>query len=233
MGKGGYGKAWHSQPWLAIKPKVGSKATRAMGMAMVAILCVLSSHPSTSFAAEWSALPGKPCSGVATAAWKAVEGTAGLLLKSYQTDRQSVSATAQGMMACLTGKSEEPAGEPAPATSVAQSEETGHSADKKLVLSVLELQKEQMQQHTLLQKQLMEMCSSSAKTAESTRKAQAEGKVRSRQPSASALPKQRRGKGRKPLKGRLGAVKPLKKKGKAAASAPSEKARRPRGKKPE
>lgn len=242
MGKGGYGKGWRSQPWQCHghQHRRNWQSDRSWqqghshgyGYGGHSVPTEQSSLNQLCCGVVSSAWEGV-CSGVATAAWKAVEGTAGLLLKSYQTDKQSVSATAQGMMACLTGKSEEPAREPAIA-SVAQSEESGQSADKKLVLSVLELQKEQMQQNTFLQKQLMEMCSaSSAKTAESTRKAQTEGKVRSRQLSASALPKPRRAKGHKPLQGRLGAVKSLKKKGKPAASATTEKARRCRGKKPE
>eukprot|EP00438_Fugacium_kawagutii_P004364 Skav214808 [mRNA] locus=scaffold1934:111:836:+ [translate_table: standard] len=241
MGKGGYGKGWRSQPWQRQQHhrnwqsdrrwqqghshgySYGSHAVPPEQSSLNQLCCGVVSS-------AWEGV----CSGVATAAWKAVEGTAGLLLKSYQTDKKSVSATAQGMMACLAGKSEEPTCEPAPAPSATQSDETGQSADKKLVLSVLELQKEQMQQNSFLQKQLLEMCNANgAKTAEPIRKSQAEGKVRSRQPRASTAAKQGRAKDPKPLKRRLGAAKSLKKKGKPATRAPTEKDRRSGGKKPE
>ena len=165
MGKGGYGKAWsRRQPWQQNHRTWSGKGgwqkwdghdhghhSNHYSEAHKSSLNQLCAGVVSS---AWDGV----CSGVASAAWKAVERTAGLFMKSCQNDKQAVKQTAHGMMACLAGKAEEPQN----AVDMPAEEPSDQKGEQKLVLSILELQKEQMQQQSLLQKQLFDMCNAKA-----------------------------------------------------------------------
>lgn len=158
MGKGGYGKGWsRGKPWQngpqqwrhhypaqqnyqqwqhtyqhqPAEPSLGRLCTGVLGSA-------------------WEGL----CSGVTAATLKAVEHTANAFLKpktEQQVEKEKVEDRgAKSIMACLAGKS----AEPVPATEKA-AEKAPASMPDQLMLSVLELQREQMQQQTLFQQQLL------------------------------------------------------------------------------
>jgi hypothetical protein len=234
MGKGGYGKAWsRRQPWQQNHRTWSGKGgwqkwdghdhghhSNHYSEAHQSSLNQLCAGVVSS---AWDGV----CSGVASAAWKAVEGTAGLFMKSCQNDKQAVKQTAQGMMACLAGKAEEPQN----AVDMPAEEPSDQKGEQKLVLSILELQKEQMQQQSLLQKQLFDMCNAEAEKPPSApksarQKATTNGsnsrnssggksKAATSSPSASApseKPTRRRVRG-----GASAAKKPTRKTGRAAA----------------
>ena len=169
MGKGGYGKGWsRGKPW-----QNGSQQWRHH-------------YPVQQNYQQWHnayqhqpAEPslGRLCNGVLTSAWeglcsgvtaaalKAVEHTANAFLKpksEQQVDKEKVEDHgAKSIMACLAGKS----AEPGPATEGAAGKASASMPDQ-LMLSVLELQREQMQQQTLIQQQIL--CLQNAPLAPST-----------------------------------------------------------------
>ncbi|CAK9049819.1 unnamed protein product [Durusdinium trenchii] len=173
MGKGGYGKGWSCSQWSSQPRKPWQQQTgwqrwsddhnhgSQYGRNPSSSLNQLCSGMVSS---AWDGVR----SGVASAAWKAVETTAGVLMKTYQADKPKaiVNSSAQNMMACLAGKSDELQKSGAvhnpDSTNVREDDVSSQVAGHKLVLSVLELQKEQMQQQSLLQKQLLEMCAARA-----------------------------------------------------------------------
>ena len=158
MGKGGYGKGWsRGKPW-----QNGPQQWRHQ-------------YPAQQNYQQWHhtyqhqpAEPslGRLCTGVLSSAWeglcsgvtaatlKAVENTANAFLKpktEQQVEKEKVEDHgAKSIMACLAGKS----AEPVPATEKA-AEKAPASMPDQLMLSVLELQREQMQQQTLFQQQLL------------------------------------------------------------------------------
>ena len=156
MGKGGYGKGWSRgkswqngpQQWRHRYPQQNYQQWRntyqhqpaepSLGRLCTGVL-----------GSAWEGL----CSGVTAATLKAVEHTANAFLKpktEQQVEKEKVEDHgAKSIMACLAGKS----AEPAPATEKT-AEKTPASSDQ-LMLSVLELQREQMQQQTLLQQQIL------------------------------------------------------------------------------
>ena len=72
------------------------------------------------------------------------------------------------MMDCLVGKAEAPdRAQPANTISPEEASALNQSSAEKMVLTVLELQKEQLQQQSVLQKQLLDMCVAKSIVAES------------------------------------------------------------------
>eukprot|EP00434_Breviolum_minutum_P033240 symbB.v1.2.029414.t1/scaffold3211.1/size107887/6 len=158
MGKGGYGKGWsRGKPWQNGRQQwrhhypaqqnyqqwhhtyQHQPAEPSLGRLCTGVL-----------SSAWEGL----CSGVTAATLKAVEHTANAFLKpktEQQVEKEKVEDHgAKSIMACLAGKS----AEPVPATEKA-AEKAPASMPDQLMLSVLELQREQMQQQTLFQQQLL------------------------------------------------------------------------------
>ena len=173
MGKGGYGKAWsRGSTWQNQQRWNHGKGERQRWEHQEwRNQPSHSSHSSFNqlcsgvVSSAWEGV----CSGVASAAWKAVEGAGTILLKSRESDNKaSASNAAQSMMDCLVGKAEAPdQAQPANAISPDEASALNQSSAEKMVLTVLELQKEQLQQQSMLQKQLLEMCVAKSTVAES------------------------------------------------------------------
>ena len=180
MGKGGYGKGWSnanrkgswqprypqwqqgkgqwntaSQHWRQpqhFQPQTGTPSDSAL-----ASLC------GGMLSSAWDGM----CSGVASAAWQAVQGTAGALLKARTTPaepkqdggKNPVDTSAHSIMACLAGKPAEPLETTGSAEVASHGNATSSNSSltEKMVLTVLEMQKQQMQQHTLLQEELLKL----------------------------------------------------------------------------
>ena len=173
MGKGGYGKAWsRGSTWQNQQRWNHGKGDRQRWEHQEwRNQPSHSSHSSFNqlcsgvVSSAWEGV----CSGVASAAWKAVEGAGTILLKSRESDNKaSASNAAQSMMDCLVGKAEAAdQAQPANAISPDEASALNQSSAEKMVLTVLELQKEQLQQQSMLQKQLLEMCVAKSTVAES------------------------------------------------------------------
>lgn len=188
MGKGGYGKGWSnasrkgswqprypqwqqgkgqwntaSQNWR--QPQHFQSQTGTSSDSALASLC------GGMLSSAWEGM----CSGVASAAWQVVQGTAGTLLKARTTPGEAkkddgcknpVDTSAQSIMACLAGNPAE-APENADSGEVAnhgKATSNNSSLCEKMVLTVLEMQKQQMQQHTMLHEELLKLKTAQAPT---------------------------------------------------------------------
>ena len=151
MGKGGYGKGWsrgrswhRSSQWQDGNYYHGWRkpAWQPESQHHDSSLSRLAGGMLTS---AWDGV----CSGVTAAALKAVEHTAGAFFN--KDGKQTVDQGAQSIMACLAGS----AADPPPAQMSAPAPKPAVPADNpgpdQLMLSVLEMQKQQMQQQTILQ----------------------------------------------------------------------------------
>ena len=107
------------------------------------------------------------CSGVASAAWQAVQGTASALLKSRpepndpgkKSSAAALDVSGKSIMDCLAGqpsKASTVESHPTTEKDPAHPASAGGVTDR-LVLTMLEMQKQQMEQHTALQQQLLQL----------------------------------------------------------------------------
>ena len=156
MGKGGNGKGWslgkswhHRSQWQGNRHDAWTKPTwhhePQRHEASLSNLCggVLSS--------AWEGV----CNGVAAAAAKAVEHTASTFFKP----KASLDTSGKSFMSCLAGKSDEavPTNQPTTADKAEVNTAGPLSTPDQVMLSILELQKQQMQQQTLLQQQVLRL----------------------------------------------------------------------------
>ena len=160
MGKGGYGKGWSrgkswqngSQHWRHHYPAQQNYQQWHNSYQHQAAEPPLGRLCNGVLSSAWEGL----CSGVTATALKAVEHTTNAFLKpksEQQVDKEKVEDHgAQSIMACLAGKS----AEPAPVSEGAAGNAPASMPDQ-LMLSVLELQREQMQQQTLFQQQILRL----------------------------------------------------------------------------
>ena len=249
MGKGGYGKGWSNtsrkgswqlryQQWHHGKGQWGGSNYNWQQSQVVPSQTAVPNDNTLAqlcggrLSSAWDGV----CSGVASAAWHAVQGTAGAMLKArgvttaskHDDSKTSFDTSAKSLMSCLAGK-------PAETPTVASQEKpthhqegppSGNDVSNQVLLSVLEMQKQQLQQQSMLQQQVLQLQSSQtpvpnpAVTQAEVRQepAECEEPAEDQEGAESPKPKPKRTPGRKPaLKAQAPAAKHKAKAAKAKA----------------